>query len=770
MPPKPKSKVVQACKAMKDLGYSEKTVRPVVMELLKLYEDNWMLIEEDSYRVLVEALLDSEEWKAHGNEFKQPNTWSQDDYEENGPLGKKPRLSSPSIRKYGYEVENQTAGKKDKERKPSHVPKFYHRRKNTISSPQPRIVVKQETEYKLISDDENDESNSLVHFVDTGNPYKLLSGELPCFEVPLAVLPPDSPDTDSPVLLLQKSSYPEVIDLDSEDDAEDISHDLVPKDSDLEANYSEPMNYEHPQSEKIEHDNCDSLKLDIVSSSRGEAKISLMVNAPLGSEFRVPSLEAVLKQVEERCLKSYIIPHSGFSLLRLMKEVCDCFLAEGTSCVNTETLGPADEILFLEVSKDSGSEMGQSEVSNNQLSLSSEPIVSKDLVKVRDVFEVSPQIPRFSGLVPLDLSRAMIYLNLDVSGSVKIDQDIKELTTGAHSSSELVIFQEKRPHLYINDITKGHEDFEISLINEVSEGQGPAFSYISKNVAYNNAHVAFPLARISKQDCCSNCSGDCLSIEIPCACAGKTGCKFTYTPNGLVKEDFLNDFVPKSQSMPQHDLFYCRDCPMAQFNNGNSIGKCKGHVNRRFIKECWYKCGCGMNCGNRVVQRGITAKLQVFMTPEGKGWGLRTLEDVPKGAFICEYVGEVVTIRELFERNIQKSGGSQTYTVLLDADWSSKEVLKDNDALCLDATVYGNIARFINHRCSDANLVGIPVEVETPDRHYYHLAFFTTREVNAFEEITWDYGVGFDDSRQPVKAFQCKCGSKFCRDSGSVKE
>ncbi|KAL6532597.1 hypothetical protein OROHE_014019 [Orobanche hederae] len=106
--------------------------------------------------------------------------------------------------------------------------------------------------------------------------------------------------SDSPVLLLQKSPYPKVIDLDSEDDAEDISHDLVPKDSDLEANYSEPMNYEYSESEKIEHDACDSLKLDIVSSSRGETKISLMVNAPLGSEFRAPSLEAILKQVEER--------------------------------------------------------------------------------------------------------------------------------------------------------------------------------------------------------------------------------------------------------------------------------------------------------------------------------------------------------------------------------------------------------------------------------------------------------------------------------------
>ncbi|KAL6532596.1 hypothetical protein OROHE_014018 [Orobanche hederae] len=133
-----------------------------------------------------------------------------------------------------------------------------------------------------------------------------------------------------------------------------------------------------------------------------------------------------------------------------------------------------------------------------------------------------------------------------------------------------------------------------------------------------------------------DCSGDCLSIEIPCACAGKTGCEFTYTPNGLVREDFLNDFVSKSRSVPQHDLFYCRNCLMAQFSNGNSIGKCKGHVNRRFIKECWYKCGCGMNCGNRVVQRGITAKLQLNSVYDARmeRLGSRTLEDVAKGAFL----------------------------------------------------------------------------------------------------------------------------------------
>ncbi|KAA8543414.1 hypothetical protein F0562_021091 [Nyssa sinensis] len=169
-------------------------------------------------------------------------------------------------------------------------------------------------------------------------------------------------------------------------------------------------------------------------------------------------------------------------------------------------------------------------------------------------------------------------------------------------------------------------------------------------------------------------------------------------------------------------------------------------------------------CGNRVVQRGINCKLQVFMTPKGKGWGLRTLEELPKGAFVCEYVGEVLTNSELYERISQSSSSEEhAYPVQLDADWGSESVLKDEEALCLDATYYGNVARFINHRCFDSNLVEIPVEVETPDHHYYHLAFFTTRKVEALEELTWDYGIDFDDHDHLVKAFRCRCGSKLCR-------
>ena len=64
-----------------------------------------------------------------------------------------------------------------------------------------------------------------------------------------------------------------------------------------------------------------------------------------------------------------------------------------------------------------------------------------------------------------------------------------------------------------------------------------------------------------------------------------------------------------------------------------------------------------------------TFMFQVIFTPGDKGWGLRTLDDLPKGAFICEYVGEIVTNTELYERNLRNTGKERhTYPVLLDAD------------------------------------------------------------------------------------------------------
>ena len=66
---------------------------------------------------------------------------------------------------------------------------------------------------------------------------------------------------------------------------------------------------------------------------------------------------------------------------------------------------------------------------------------------------------------------------------------------------------------------------------------------------------------------------------------------------------------------------------------------------------------------------------------------------------MCEYIGEVLTRTELYERTAKMSSNARhTYPIILDADWGSEAVLKDEDALCLDGTFYGNVARFINHQ------------------------------------------------------------------------
>ncbi|KAL8557679.1 hypothetical protein ACS0TY_004954 [Phlomoides rotata] len=310
----------------------------------------------------------------------------------------------------------------------------------------------------------------------------------------------------------------------------------------------------------------------------------------------------------------------------------------------------------------------------------------------------------------------------------------------------------KKAFHMVNDITRGMEKVKISLLDEIGTEAVPKFVYCPQNTAYEYAYVHMSLARISNEDCCAKCIGDCLSSSIPCACASVTGGEFAYTPDGLLDLKLLKACIDIKNSSDTKDMVYCEVCPLQRAKNARKPGKCEGHVVRKFIKECWIKCGCNMLCGNRVVQRGISRNLQVFLTSDGKGWGLRTLEDLPQGAFVCEYVGEILTNIELYERNEKNSGkGKHVYPVLLDSDWTTEGTLKDEEALCLDATHFGNVARFINHRCHDGNLIDIPVQVETPDRHYYHVAFFTTRKVKALDELTWVSNLnGFDTRKRKV--------------------
>uniref|UniRef100_A0A7M4FBZ0 Pre-SET domain-containing protein n=1 Tax=Crocodylus porosus TaxID=8502 RepID=A0A7M4FBZ0_CROPO len=63
----------------------------------------------------------------------------------------------------------------------------------------------------------------------------------------------------------------------------------------------------------------------------------------------------------------------------------------------------------------------------------------------------------------------------------------------------------------------------------------------------------------------------------------------------------------------------------------NSLESAMGYA--RPVFECNAMCQCSESCQNRVVQRGLQFQLEVFHTDK-KGWGLRTLEFIPKGRFV----------------------------------------------------------------------------------------------------------------------------------------
>jgi hypothetical protein len=50
---------------MRAIGITEKQVKPVLKKMLKLYDKNWELIEEENYRALADAIFEEEEAKVH---------------------------------------------------------------------------------------------------------------------------------------------------------------------------------------------------------------------------------------------------------------------------------------------------------------------------------------------------------------------------------------------------------------------------------------------------------------------------------------------------------------------------------------------------------------------------------------------------------------------------------------------------------------------------------------------------------------------------------
>ncbi|XP_044161792.1 histone-lysine N-methyltransferase EHMT1 isoform X6 [Bufo gargarizans] len=252
------------------------------------------------------------------------------------------------------------------------------------------------------------------------------------------------------------------------------------------------------------------------------------------------------------------------------------------------------------------------------------------------------------------------------------------------------------------DISRGYENVPIPCINgEDSEPCPINYKYVSQNCVTSPLNVDRNITHLQYCVCIDDCSSsNCMCSQLSMRC--------WYDKSGRLLPEF---------NMLEPPLIF----------------------------ECNHACSCWRNCRNRVVQNGLKVRLQMFRT-KNMGWGVRSLQEIPMGTFVCEYAGELISDTEADVRE------DDTYLFDLDN--------KDGEVYCIDARFYGNISRFINHLC-EPNLLPVRVFMSHQDLRFPRIAFFSSRQINAGEQIGFDYGDRFWDIKS--KLFSCCCGSPKCK-------
>eukprot|EP00112_Aurelia_sp_Birch-Aquarium-sp1_P018448 Seg4402.2 transcript_id=Seg4402.2/GoldUCD/mRNA.D3Y31 product="Histone-lysine N-methyltransferase SETMAR" protein_id=Seg4402.2/GoldUCD/D3Y31 len=171
------------------------------------------------------------------------------------------------------------------------------------------------------------------------------------------------------------------------------------------------------------------------------------------------------------------------------------------------------------------------------------------------------------------------------------------------------------------------------------------------------------------------------------------------------------------------------------------------------VFECNSCCICGLKCQNRVVQMGLKFKLQVYPTDQ-KGFGAKALEKIPKGSYVIDYAGEVLTYSEAARRITHKEAGEKNYLLTVREKFGPNLIRTD-----IDAEKFGNVSRFINHSCAP-NLLLHPVRIESS---VPRLALFAKRTIEIGEELSFDYSGGLNDDDCHSRRTSCKCGSTECK-------
>ncbi|XP_050983616.1 histone-lysine N-methyltransferase NSD2 isoform X2 [Labeo rohita] len=166
-------------------------------------------------------------------------------------------------------------------------------------------------------------------------------------------------------------------------------------------------------------------------------------------------------------------------------------------------------------------------------------------------------------------------------------------------------------------------------------------------------------------------------------------------------------------------------------------------INRMLMYECHPQvCPAGDSCQNQSFTKRQYTEVEIFRTLS-RGWGLRSISDIKKGAFVNEYVGEVIDEEECRARikHAQENNICNFYMLTLDKD------------RIIDAGPKGNQSRFMNHSCQpNCETQKWTVNGDT------RVGLFALEDIPTGVELTFNYNLECLGNGKTV----CKCGASNC--------
>lgn len=252
--------------------------------------------------------------------------------------------------------------------------------------------------------------------------------------------------------------------------------------------------------------------------------------------------------------------------------------------------------------------------------------------------------------------------------------------------------------------------------------------------------------------------------------------EFTYVTRRLIEPSLshhaenshLGCACPPSKCSPEkcdHVYLFDNDYENAEDIHGNSMrGRFpydeKGRIvleQGHLVYECNSLCKCDATCHNRVLQKGIQVKLEIFKT-ENKGWAVRAGEAIVRGTFVCEYIGEVINDADGNKRGERFNNAGCNYIYDINAHVGPQCLNEGTVSYVVDATNFGNVSRFINHSCLP-NLANYLVLVESMDCQLAHIGLYASRDIACGEELCYDYC----HELLAEGGCPCHCGAPNCR-------